>query len=184
MASRGTLRHGIVLSVALTLHALARAQTAPKPAQRQLGRLEDEVSRLFEAIRAKDGLPPLTRINHRQSLQQLVCSAAALNAPVWRENRPAAVMYRTGDPRSASQGLEQIAAYKDALDAKGQPRITRYAVAVWQSSSHEDDVAVYWVGVQVYTSAWWEFIDSNFTDDRPYRNDWKRLVAPQCRDAQ
>jgi hypothetical protein len=29
-------------------------------------------------------------------------------------------------------------------------------------------------------SAFWEFFDNNFTDDRPYRNGWKTLVTSQC----
>jgi len=161
------------------------AQTNPDVTHRSAAhRLEDQVAGLFESIRAKDGLQALARIGHRQSLDELVCSAAALDRPVWRENRPGAVMYRTNDPTSPTEDLERIARYADLPKHKDGPRTTRFAVAVWRSSDQQDSRAVYWVGVQVYMSAWWEFIDNNFTDDRPYRNDWKKLVTAACRGAE
>jgi hypothetical protein len=90
-------------------------------------------------------------------------------------------MYRTDNPAAPSQELERIALYKDPLASKDQPGITRYSVAVWPSSNLESGHRVYWVGIQVYMSAWWEFIDSNFTDNRSYKDDWKKLVTPACR---
>jgi hypothetical protein len=142
---------------------------------------EDQLARLFETLRAKDQLPPLARIVHRESLEELVCSAASLDSPVWGENRPGALMYRTSDPASLSSDLQDIARFRDTLQANDQPTFTRYAVAVWRSPNRESGQPVHWVGIQVFMSAFWEFIDSNFTDDRPYRNQWKDLVTPGCR---
>jgi hypothetical protein len=171
----------VVVAISFLLPAAA-GQTPSGVQDRNLRRrYEDEVARLFETTRAKDELPPLARISHRESLEELVCSAASLNAPVWGENSPGAVMYRTDNPASANQELERIATYKDLLQGKDRPSFTRYSVAVWPSSNPESGQPVYWVGIQVYMSAWWEFIDSNFTDNRSYRDEWKKLVTPACR---
>jgi len=171
----------IVLVISILLPGAA-GQTQSSAQDRSLRRkYEDDVARQFEAIRAKDELPPLKRIPRRDSLEELVCSAASLNAPVWRENRPGALMYKTDNPASPGQELERIALYKDPLESTEQPGITRYSVAVWPSSNRESGQPVYWVGIQVYMSAWGEFIDSNFTDNRSYRDEWKKLVTPACR---
>lgn len=164
MSPSVTIRCVAGILAGLVLDFGIAAQTSPdvtQPSARR--RLEDQLARLFESIRAKQGLPPLARIGHRQSLEELVCSAASLDASAWRYNSPAALMYRTSDPAAANQHLEQIAGYQDVLQAKGAPRVTRYAVAVWPLSNQGPDRPTYWVGVQVYESAWWEFIDNNFT---------------------
>jgi hypothetical protein len=142
---------------------------------------EDEVARMFETLRAKDELPPLARIAHRKSLEELVCSSASLGSPVWGQNSPGAVMYKTDEPASSNQDLERIAGFKDPLDGKDGPSFIRYAVAVWPSSNRGSGRPVYWVGIQVFESAWWEFVDKTFTDDRAYGNEWKKLVRPSCR---
>jgi len=87
-------------------------------------------------------------------------------------------MYRTGDLTVASQELIRIAAFQDNA---GDPPSTRYAVAIWPVNSGDPGSHIVWIGIVMYPSAFWEFIDKHFTDDRPYRNDWKKLVAPACR---
>jgi hypothetical protein len=170
-----------VLAISILLPAAAGQTQSSAQNRSQRRKYEDDVARLFEVIRAKDELPRLTRIPRRDSLEELVCSAASLNAPVWQENRPGALMYKTDNPASPSQELEKIALYKDPLESTEQPGITRYSVAVWPSSNQESGQPVYWVGIQVYMSAWWELIDSNFTDNRSHRDEWKKLVTPACR---
>jgi hypothetical protein len=66
-------------------------------------------------------------------------------------------MYRTADPQSVAEELKQIAQFKDLVENPTAPW-KRYAVAVWPT-------------VDKQTRA----------DDRPYRNQWKDLVAPGCR---
>jgi hypothetical protein len=179
MISTRLVQFALVMS---TFGLSAAGQARPGAQDRKLRRkYEDDVARLFEAIRAKDELPALGRIAHRESLEELVCSTASLNAPVWRENRPGAVMYKTDNPESPSHELAEIALYKDPLESRDQPSFTRYSVAVWPSSNQESGQPVYWVGIQVYMSAWWEFVDNNFTDNRSYKDEWKKLVTPPCR---
>jgi len=175
------LRCALVVFALASLSTGAAAQASSSARERRLRHQhEDEVARLFETIRARDGLPALTRIGRRESLEELVCSAASDDAPVWRENRPGALMYRTDDPAKPTPVLERIAGYIDPLQTKDQPNITRYAVAVWPTSSRESGQPVYWVGVQVYNSAWWEFIDNNLTDNRSNKDQWRKLVTPTC----
>ncbi len=94
-------------------------------------------------------------------------------------NFPAALMYRTFDPGSVTEELQQIARFKDLSESEPS---ARYAVAVWPETYNETKQRVYWVGIKIYDSAFWEFVDNNLTDDRPYRNDWKKLVAAPCRE--
>jgi hypothetical protein len=180
MGSTTYSRVVLALSV-LRLGAVGQTQSGDQ--ERSLRRKsEDEVARLFETLRAKQELPPLTRIIHRQSLEELVCSSAQLDRAVWWENRPGAVIYKTDDPGTSNKELERIGRFKDPLASKNQPSFTRYAVAVWPSASREPGQTVYWVGIQIYMSVFWEFIDNNFTDNRSFKDDWKKLVVQSCRD--
>lgn len=173
--------------IALTLAMLtgsAKCQSGPVQISRQDAKLrkqyENRVSKLFETIRQEAGLPHLSRIRDRRDLVQLVCSAAVNDASP-SANAPAAVMYRTRAPETTTEELDQIARFKD-LEPDPTPPWTRYAVAVWPATDSESKQRVWWVGIKIYTSALMEWVDNNLTDDRPYRNNWKKLVAPGCRD--
>ena len=87
-------------------------------------------------------------------------------------------MYRTSDPTSMTEELKSIARYNQVET----PPNSRYAVAIWPGTDKETGRRIYWVGVEIYSSAFYEFIDNTFTDNRPYRNRWKEIVAPACRD--
>ncbi len=139
---------------------------------------ERQVAQTFEAIRRDSTLPKLSRIAHRQQLDQLVCTAALNDANPSGQNFPANLMYKTSDPTSVTGELKSIARYKDLLEHSTD---SRYAVSIWPGTDKETGRRVYWVGVEICDSAFWEFIDNNFTDDRPYRNQWKKVVAPSCR---
>ena len=142
---------------------------------------EDEVAQSFEKFRDKDKLTRLKRIAHRQSLEQLVCTAALNDAPAWSQNSPGAVMYRTDNLAFVTQELERIACYKEIFPGSDSPPYTRYAVAVWPATDKKSGQPIYWIGIETYMSAWWEFLDNNFTDNRSYKDDWKKAVAPACR---
>ena len=76
---------------------------------------EDQVAGLFETLRTKRELPPLTRIRDRKSLEELVCAAAVLDKVVCRWNSSGAVMYRTDNLATVDPDLERIAGYKDLI---------------------------------------------------------------------
>jgi hypothetical protein len=140
---------------------------------------EGRVAQIFESIRRDNGLPKFSRINHRHDLEQLVCTAALNDVSPWDHNFPAASMYKTSDPQSTTKELEQIARFKD-LEENPTPPSTRYAVAIWPAIDHESKQRVWWVGISIYASALMEWVDNNLTDDRPFRNDWRKLVAAPC----
>jgi hypothetical protein len=52
---------------------------------------------------------------------------------------------------------------------------------VWRVNNEKAE-ATYWVGVQLYWSIGSQFFANYFTDDVEYRNDWKKGIAPACRD--
>jgi hypothetical protein len=169
----------LLLSV---LGANAQDSIAPRPAEVRdaeiLERYERQAAKAFETIRRENNLPKLSRIAHRQQLDQLVCTAALNDANPSGQNFPAALMYKTSDPASVTEELKSIAQY----DQVETPPDSRYALAVWPGTDKKTGQRVYWVGVEIYTSAFYEFIDNNFTDNRPDRNQWKRMVAQPCRD--
>jgi hypothetical protein len=179
------LLHRIMVALGASISCLSGQPSPPRPIgvqDRTLRRqYEDKIARSFEALRDKGNLTRLKRIAHREALEQLVCTAALNDSPVWRENSPAALMYRTDNPALLTPELERIARYKDLLQGGNNPPNTRYAVAVWPATDRKSGQRVYWVGIQIYVSAWWEFIDNNFTDDRPRKNEWKNLVSGSCR---
>jgi hypothetical protein len=87
-------------------------------------------------------------------------------------------MYKTSDPEAVTEELKSIAQY-DQVEA---PPNSRYAIAIWPGTDKTTGRRVYWVGVEIYMSAFYEFIDNTFTDNRPYRNKWNRMVASPCRE--
>lgn len=142
---------------------------------------EARVGQIFESIRRDNGLPKFSRINHRHDLEQLVCTAAVNHASPLGHNFPATAMYKTSEPQSTTKELEQIARFKD-LEENPTPPWTRYAVAVWPAIDHDSKQRVWWVGISIYASALMEWVDNNLTDDRAFRNDWRKLVAAPCLD--
>jgi hypothetical protein len=175
------LRHWIaVLALASVARLGAQDSIASRTVDRRVFKqYEDQLSRVFESLRRENRAPKLSRIPDRQDLRELVCTAALNDANPYGENSPANLMYKTPDPFLITEDLKSISRFK----AVGTPPDSRYAVAVWPGIDKKTGKAIYWVGVGIYTSAFFEFVDNTFTDNRPYRNDWQKLVAPSCRNA-
>jgi hypothetical protein len=142
---------------------------------------EDQVAKLFETIRADSKIPPLTRIGHRDSLEQQVCTLALTGKPPkYVVSAKISALYKTTEPGSPSPELKVVASFND-LHSKNNWSITRYSVAVWNLSNRGNGEMTYWVAVQLYWSGLTEFFDSHFTDDIYSHNEWKKHVAPECR---
>ena len=173
---------GIALLLLSLFTANAQGPTAPRAIEvrdpKMFEKYERQLAQIFEMIRRENNLPKLSRINRRQELDQLACTAALSDANPYGHNAPAALMYATSDPTSVTEELKSIARFNQVET----PPDSRYAVAIWPGIDKETGRQIYWVGVKIYTSAFYEFIDNTFTDDRPYRNQWKERVAPACRD--
>jgi hypothetical protein len=141
---------------------------------------EEQVAKLFETVRADAKIPQLTRIRHRDSLEQRVCTIALTGTLPKLTLTPTSALYKTLQPESISTELKQVASFDD-LHPKNNPSYARYSVAVWRVRDSQTGEAAYWVGVQLFWSAAMEFFDYHFTDDIYYHNDWKKYVAPECR---
>jgi hypothetical protein len=175
-----------LLAIMLTPFWFAQETTVPTTQTehaQQIGerdkKVEDEVAKLFESIRRGAKVPMLKRIGHRTSLEQQVCTIAVSGkAPKYASTNTAA-FYKIANPQSITPELNRVASF-DQLHRKHNPPYKRYSVAVWRIEG-QDAGARYWVGVQLYWSAATEFVDSHFTDDIYYHNDWKKLIDPLCR---
>jgi hypothetical protein len=143
--------------------------------------MEDQLARSFENTRSGAKLPPLTRIRHRNSLEQTVCSIAQ-NADMSKlRSGNLTAFFRTARPESGSFELTKVGLFNKQDAKKNVLYYPRYAVAVWEVKDSKTGEITYWVGVERYWSALEEFIDYHFTDDVSYHDSWKENVAPVCR---
>jgi hypothetical protein len=176
----GSFRFALLLLLSLVSAAYAQDSDAGRPIEdrnkKLFERYEDQVAQVFESIRLEKGLPKLTRILRRRDLDQLVCTTA-LNDAGEPYELAGGSMYKTSDPVSVTDGLKSSAEFNHPYT----PPSSRYAVAIWPGTDKESGKRTYWVGIHVYPSAFAEFIAYTFTDSRPSRNSWKKLVAPACR---
>lgn len=184
--NRGKLSFVVVLAMILSA---AKAQQTPVTANKaRIGQVtserakdkEEQLAKVFEGIREDAKLPRLSRIKHRDSLEEIVCTIALTDEPPKRSSSATRGFYKTATPESATPELNKVALFSD-LHPKYNPRIARYSVAVWPVKDRQAGVQTYWVGVQLYWSAGMEFFDYHFTDDIYYHNEWKKSIAPSCR---
>src|SRR5262249_51894920 len=139
---------------------------------------EEDVAKLFDAIRAEAKLPRLKRIEHRPQLQQAICTGALTG----ERPKNVSAFYVTTDPQSATPELKTIAS-SNRLDRyhAGKPIYERYSVAVWKTKTQSGNADDYWIGIGMYGSAAGEFVDCHFTDDVHYCGMWKDSIARPCR---
>jgi hypothetical protein len=137
---------------------------------------EDQVAKLFETLRVGAKLPPPTRIKHRESLVQSLCTFVQTK-PLPKE---VPGLYKTLHPESVTPELKQLASFND-LHPKYDASIDRYSVGVWRVTDPQTGEVTYWVAIGVYPSAAMEFFLNHFTDDLYYRNEWKKDIASECR---
>jgi hypothetical protein len=142
---------------------------------------EDAVAKQFETVRANAGLPQLTRIKHRTSLEQQLCTATYSTKIQSRRSDSTGAGYVTDYLGSVSPELTRIALYKER-GGKNRLLYPRYSVAVWRVTEAPVDKVTYWVAVRLYWSALQEFVNYHLTDEALYpQNGWKKSIAPQCR---
>jgi hypothetical protein len=178
-----------LVSMLVTAQLFGMAQQAPVTAkQTPAGQIvgerdkvkEDQVAKLFERLRADARLPPLTRIGHRDSLEQKVCTIALEDKPPKTTSTNIFGFYKTANPDSVTPELSKLALFNQ-LHPKNNAGYARYSTAVWPVKNLQAAEPMYWVGVEIFWSAGAEFFDYHFTDDIYYHNLWKKSVAPPCR---
>lgn len=179
----------IIASVLVIALLAASAQELPVTTKRDNGgqptgerdkEKEDKVAKLFEGIRADMKIARLKRIGYRKSLEQKVCTIALAGEPPKHASTNVFGFYKTANPDSVTPELSKVASFKD-LHPKYNPSYARYSVAVWPVKDSQTGELTYWVGVQLFWSAGMEFVDSHFTDDIYYHNNWKKSIAAPCR---
>ena len=180
-----------LLLLAVVMSASLSAQEAPaglSPTPAPVGQImgerdkakEDQIAKMFETIRADAKLPPLSRIRHRDSLEQKVCTFVLSGSLPKLHLSDTSAIYTTSNLETVSPELKHVALFNH-LHPKYNPRVERYSVAIWKVTNYQTGETNFWVGLQLYWSAAAEFFDYHFTDDLYYRNEWKKSVAPQCR---
>lgn len=142
---------------------------------------EDEVATLFESIRTRQKLSHLSRIRHRDILEEQVCTVALTGTPTSIPRDPDTfVIYKTAHPDELNPELSRAATF-DVLHPKSKGEYPRFSVAAWRIKEPQTGDTAYWVGVHLYWSAPVEFFDYHFTDDIYDRKNWEKSIAPQCR---
>jgi hypothetical protein len=141
------------------------------------------VASIFESTRASAMLPPLERIPAQKSMWQLLCTTALTDQKTFDPDSlyGEGALYRTFVLSKITPELQR-AALTRAFPGDGRPR--RYAVAVWEAHDHTPDKPDFWVSVELYDTAFHDWVALRFTTDRLFGfglNAWKRLVIPPCR---
>jgi hypothetical protein len=109
---------------------------------------EDQIAKLFETIRVDAKLPSLTRIGHRDSLEQQVCTIAHAGTLGNRRAWDRAAYYKTAQPQSISAELTIVASFKEQSE-KSKLAYPRYSVEVWQAKDSRTGEPTYWVTARV-----------------------------------
>lgn len=178
------LRHAVLFFLFAFATTGLSAHQAPRTKGPLIGErnksMEDELAKSFEAVRLDAKLPPLTRIKHRSSLEQRVCTIVQTGDSSKLGSADLIASFRTVPAASGSDLLTK-AALQNKQNTEGVLFDPRYSIAVWQVTNSTTGETTYWVGFGRYRSALEEFVDYHFTDGISYRNLWKQGVAHVCR---
>jgi hypothetical protein len=137
---------------------------------------EDAVAKKLDEIRASANRPPLERVSPLVREVELVCTAALTGEkegdPIWG----GLYTYVTNDLSAETEALKKSTL---GLPRKQWPR---YSVIVERNPNSTLENPAYTVGVARRPSALMELFAPLFFDV-PFKglNDWKKKVAPECR---
>ena len=139
---------------------------------------EDAVASRIETMRAAAKRPALKRVNPSTSELELVCTAAITGRKVWDPIFAGLATYVTDDLSAETEPLKELTLGR-FYPAKKWPR---YSVIVELSVNSQPKHPEYTVGVARRPSAALEFFAPLFFDV-PFKgmNEWKKQVAPDCR---
>jgi hypothetical protein len=166
-------KHFSLVMIVALLSTSAIAQLKEQAKKLRDPAAEDAVAKLFENAREQSGAKKLGRIRYQEQAQALACSAAlGAKSPRGTNSWASFGLYKTAVPTQVSDEITRLASA-----GKTGYSPSRYAVAVWRSAS---DNSEYWVEIRLYSSAAAEFFEDYLTDEMFYRNDWKKLVLPEC----
>jgi hypothetical protein len=137
---------------------------------------EDAVATKIDGIRASAKRPPLERVSPSVREVELVCTAARTGGKVGDPIFGGLETYVTNDLSAETEALKRATL---GLPKKQWPR---YSVIVERNPNSTPENPAYTVGVARRPSALKEFSAPLFFDV-PFKgmNEWKKKVAPECR---
>ena len=169
----------VVLAV-LTISAYAQT-TQPSASQwsaKSKRAAENAVASKIEMMRAADKRPALERVNPSMRELELVCTAALTGRTAGDPVMGGLETYTTDDLSAETEPLKELTLGR-FYPAKKWPR---YSVIVELSAKSKPEHPVYTVGVARRPNAALEFFAPLFFDV-PFKgmNEWKKQVAPDCK---
>jgi hypothetical protein len=149
---------------------------------------QDRVAQLIDAMRQQDGLPTLKRRQPSKEEVQLVCTAAATSASVHEPKSGALEVYSTDDLSERAEPLKLIA-FGTAYNPRSGTRYRVYSDKDWRSYevvvysyAARNGTQQFTVGVSRHSRIddlfGWMAFDHPISDS----TDWKKQIAPECRD--
>lgn len=185
-----------LLGLTLSLHAQS-VQNSPADWPRKSRQdAEGTIASKIDAIRVSAKLPPLRRASPSLREVELVCTAAVTGRKVGDPIFSGLLTYVTADLAAETEAIKVVALGTEACRGKppscsdGNPRRLyyptkrwpRYSVIIELNPASTREKPVYTVGVARRVSAVQEFF-APLGFDVPFKgmNEWKKDVAPECR---
>jgi hypothetical protein len=139
---------------------------------------EDAVASKIEMMRAADKRPALQRVNPSVRELELVCTTALTGRNGGDPIMGGLTTYTTDNLSAESEPLKELTLGR-SYPAKKWPR---FSVIVALLANSKPEHLEYTVGVARRVSATLEFFAPVFFDE-PFRgmNEWKKQIAPDCR---
>lgn len=165
-----------ILALTLSAHAQVTPPGVSDWSPKSKQSAEDAVAKKIREIRASDKRPPLKRVSPSTSEVQLVCTAALTGRKVHEPLWAGLVTYVTNDLSAETGALKWVTL---SLPKKDYPR---YSVIVLLNTNSTPGNPTYTVGVARRPSVLLEFFAPLFADN-PFKDmsEWKKQVAPQCK---
>jgi hypothetical protein len=166
-----------IAALTFSLYAQMTQPNASEWSPKSKRAAEEAVAKKLDEIRSSAKRPPLERVSPSVMEVELVCTAAVTGVnpgdPIWGGLRT----YVTNDLSAETEALKR--------STLGLPKnqFPRYSVIVERNPNSTPENPAYTVGVARRPSAPMEFFAPLFFDV-PFKgmNDWKKKVAPECRD--
>jgi hypothetical protein len=165
-----------IVALTFSMYAQATQPNASAWSAKSKRAAEDAVAKKLDEIRASANRPPLERVGPSIREVELVCTAAVTGGKEGDPILGGLVTYVTNDLSAETEDLKKSTL---GLPAKQWPR---YSIIVERNPNSTPENPAYTVGVARRPSALLEFFAPLFFDV-PFKgmNDWKKKVAPECR---
>lgn len=165
-----------IVAVTVSMYAQMSHSNASEWSSKSKRAAEDAVAKKIDDLRASAKRPRLERVNPSDREVELICTAAITSRKDGDPISGGLEAYVTSDPSVETEALKRITL---DLPAKKWPR---YSVIVERNPNSTPENPAYTVGIARRPNALIEFFSPLFFDV-PFKsmNEWKKEVAPECR---